>query len=162
MSERARTTIRILISATVLLGFLAIWVTIVIQTWLYEPTKTEPKLPISGEVAALAGLLSTTVAAGTAAALGFEIPGDGFNHAQRVPAASRSVSLLTAFRVRISEVLTVSRLLAAGSLAYMLIGAAVAITYLVNLGKAPEILAAFYLAAVGWALAAFTATFKKT
>lgn len=149
MDVQTKTVLRVSISFVVLAGFLCTWTWICVQTWLYVPVEAEPRLPVPGEVASLAGLLSTTVAAGTAAVLGFTLPD------------SKDMVFTNSFASRMYKLFTESRLLTIGCVAYLGVGVLVAVTYLFNIDKSPEALAVYHLAAIGWAVAAFSSTFRE-
>jgi hypothetical protein len=150
MDPNLKSRLKIGVSFVVIAGFTAIWVWIALDVWQFKPTDAKPKVEIDAVVSSLAGLLSTSVATATAAMLGFEVK-------TQLEVQQRWWEIVK--RV-LRRAFTIPGLLMLGCIAYVAIGTLVVVVYLTNRSEAPETVSAFYLSAVGWALGAFSATFK--
>ena len=153
MSPGAKTAVKVAISWLVILAFVGVWWGLGIALFDFKPTDAKKVMTVKKELATVAGLLSTTVAAGTATALGFELK----TKVATMTAPSWWAKLLEAIKIALKP----STLIGVGCIAYAVTGVFIAIAYLSNTDEAPQVIAAFYLAALGWALAAFSSTFKQ-
>lgn len=145
--------IKVLISWVVLAAFVFVWWKLGLDLRSFKPTDTAKKLAIDNDLAALAGLLSTTVATATATALGITIKAD-LNRLDQTDWKVKAKALLKAmFEPR--------TLVAAACLAYLATGVFIVVVFFANKAEAPETINAFYLSVVGWFLGGFTGTLKS-
>lgn len=139
------------IVATIATGFVllfaGVWLVIAWRLFKFVPTDTQKTLPLTDAVISTAGYLATTVGAGTAAVLGITIT---------KIAQESGTSLQTA----VGRVTADAPLVAAGVMAYAVVGAVILLTWLANAGEAPDLVKAFALGVLGWAGGAFGAIFK--
>ena len=144
---------RVFIAWLVLIAFSYAWWKLGIDLIRFKPTDTQKKLEVGTEHAAFAGLVSMTVATATATALGFEIKKD------------IQLNGLSGWWNKLKKVIQIalqpSTMIAAGCIVYGLTGMFIVYAYLANVDEAPEMVSAFYLTIVGWAIGAFTAAFKE-
>ena len=150
MDPRLKTGAKVAISLVVVLGFAVIWLWLCSEVRQFKPTTTKPKLEVDAVMSSLAGLLSTSVATATAAMLGFEVK----------TRLQQNQSWWDTLKGMFRRAFTVPGLLTIGCVTYVLVGVLVVVVYLSNRAEAPETMSAFYLSAVGWALGAFSSTFK--
>ena len=156
MSPTAKTAIKVLVSYLVLAGFIALWVSIGWRLWHYMPTTDKPKFDLDADTAALAVLLSATVGASAAAALGFELGEFRRNQMAVGVTPSWFDLVIRFFKIMFSK----SVLMVVACVSYIAVGAFIVVVYRSNRGEAPDSIAAFYLSVVGWFLGAFASTFK--
>lgn len=155
MTPELKNMFRVGISFLVLAIYALVWVWLSVSTWQYVATETAPTLPVSAANASLAGLLATAVATGSANVLGFKLPE---NDVQTYGQLSLGGRLSSALR----SMFSVSVLLTAGCVCYIVVGTLVLVTYVFNQAESPGIIAGFGLAIVAWFVAAFTSVFSTT
>jgi hypothetical protein len=127
---------------------------IAFRTATFEATTAKPRFEVSSLIGSVAGFLATSVATGTAAALGIAIATvrlaafqAGAVESSRLGAAGRSV-------------LSTRRWLAAGCYIYIVVGIVVFLVFLTCESKAPGMMSTFALSVLGWLAGAFAAAFK--
>ena len=132
------------VAVVFLAAFVAVWGWIALELWQFEPNGDVARLDLDAKVVEVAGFLAATVGAGTAAFLGIEVQKRG-----------DSLTLRTWFK----EQKWRARFLAAGVLAYVVIGTIVAGFWLTTPEPTPDFVATFAWGVLGWAAGAFSAVF---
>jgi hypothetical protein len=128
--------------------FAGIWLYVAIKLFRFDPSDETPKLVFSQEFAGVAGLLATTVAAGTASVLGIEI------QKGRMNGGGSATTLMEAVKT--------SGFLKIGIFTYLIVGVVNLLAWLNDTEVAPEMVAAFALGALGWMGGAFSAVFQSS
>lgn len=132
-----------IIGAAVVAVFVAAWAWVLWLVWA-QPPGADP-VTLGGALVATAGALSTTVATLTASALGFTIA-DVKNRDD----VSLSVSTVGK---------ELSKPAAAAILAYLIVGLAVLVTWVVRESVAPELVVTFGFSILGWLVGGASAAF---
>jgi hypothetical protein len=131
------------------LGFVGIWVWIVVKLFTFDATTEEPELVLSTAFTTVSGALSVAVGAGTAAVLGIEVQ-------KKINETGAS------FAMRVFRGATASRLVIAGVVSYSVVGARVIIAWLDEGDAAPEVVESFAIGALGWMAGAFLSVFAAS
>jgi hypothetical protein len=134
------------IALTFLLGFAVLWLGIDLKLWRFTPDPAHPKLDLSTPVVSTAGLLASTVGAGTAAVLGITI--------------SKLATGPTSLSSKVNRAVGESPLLAFGVLLYFFVGVATLGVWLLNPDEAPQVIETFALGGLGWGVGAFSSVFQ--
>ena len=146
-----------IIAVLILVIFASAWIAVLAQVWAYPPVDpalpagtvvpAAPRLELSSALVLAAGVLATTIGTQTAAALGFAVG----EVAGKTPGATISATA-------VAQKLPIWTYI--GILAYLLVGLAVFITWLVKEPVAPEVVIAFALSLLGWLIGAAGVVFK--
>jgi hypothetical protein len=136
--------------ALVLVLFVAMWLTLLIQTWIFEPTDAVKTLVLHPVAVTLATTISGVLGNQTATALGFAVAEIKAANGQNGLLSPITVSLAKATK-KLPPIAYIAGIVYAG------VGVVVLISWFVKPQTTPETLSAFGLAALGWVLGAFTA-----
>jgi hypothetical protein len=138
------------IAAVIIVIFVGTWLAVLIPFWQYSVDPAAPvpvPAPVLGSGLVLAaGLLATTLGTQTASSLGFAVA--------EVRHEARGTFTAQAVAKRLSGATY------AAIFAYLVVGLAVFLTWLVKQTVAPEVLTAFALSLLGWLIGAAGVIFK--
>jgi hypothetical protein len=136
------------IAAVIIVIFVGTWLAVLIPFWQYtvDPAAPVPAPVLGSGLVLAAGLLATTLGTQSASSLGFAVA--------EVRHETRGTFTAQAVAKRLSGATY------AAIFAYLLVGLAVFITWLVKQSVAPEVLTAFALSLLGWLIGAAGVIFK--
>jgi hypothetical protein len=133
--------LRQFLAGVFLVLFAVVWIWIAVKLLSFNPTPAQPKLVLSGAFVTISGVLTGTVAAATATALGINV----------VNAQQAGVTGGTLAKNALSP------LVAAGVITYAGVGILLLIVWLATSDTSPEVVQAFGVGVVGWLGGAYVA-----
>lgn len=142
-----RTHLTDIIAAVIIVVFVAVWLVALVQTWTFDPTEKVPKLVLAQPVVIVAGAIATAIGSQTSAALGFVI-------------AEVKVTRVGLTIAAVAQQLKGATVIAV--FAYLAVGIAVLLTWMLRPASAPELVSAFALSLLGWLLGAGSVVFQPT
>jgi hypothetical protein len=144
MDDDVKSKLLTVIASIFLVAFAGIWLYVACKTFRFEPTDAHKTLTFGNGLVAVAGLIASTVTAGTAAVLGIEV------QKSSAPTAA----------ARLTEATAASRIIWVGILVYLVVGILNLWAWLANETIAPEMVGVFGMSVLGWLAGAFLAVFK--